>query len=40
MAQPGGEVVEDHLGPVLGDLAEILTQILRNLHITENIKQL
>ncbi len=39
MAEPGCEVVEDHLGSVFCDLAEILAKIFRDLHIAATTKQ-
>ena len=39
MAEPGCEVVEDHLGSVFCDLAEILAEIFRDLHIAAIRKQ-
>jgi hypothetical protein len=39
MAEPGCEVIEDHLGSVFCDLAEILAKIFRDLHIAATRKQ-
>ncbi len=39
MAEPGCEVVEDHLRSVFCDLAEILAKIFRDLHIAATTKQ-
>jgi hypothetical protein len=39
MAEPGCEVVEDHLGSVFGDLAEILAKIFRDLHIAATTRK-
>jgi hypothetical protein len=39
MAEPGCEVVEDHLRSVFCDLAEILAKIFRDLHIAATRKK-